>query len=65
MIAPTVRETMALKATLLPRLMSDSRQVTTKEMQTAFRGMSQPGRTLLKRQTLSGGVVSFHRSKLN
>ena len=63
MIAPTVRETMALKATLLPRLMSDSRQVTTKEMQTAFRGMSQPGRTLLKRQTPSDSVVSIDRSK--
>jgi hypothetical protein len=44
-IAPTVRETMALKATELPRLMRERRQVIIKEMATAFRGMSQPGRT--------------------
>lgn len=44
-MAPTVRETMALKATLLPRLMSDKRQVITKDTQTALRGISQPGRT--------------------
>lgn len=45
-MAPTVSETMALKATLLPRLISERRQVITKETKTAFRGMSQPGRTL-------------------
>jgi hypothetical protein len=56
---------MALKATLLPRLMSERRQVTTKETRTAFSGMSQPGRTLLKRQVLSGGMVGYHRGKLN
>jgi hypothetical protein len=46
-IGPTVRETMALNATLLPRLIRDKRQVITKEMQTELSGMSHPGRTLV------------------
>lgn len=46
-MAPTVRETMALKATALPRFTRERRQVMTKETQTALRGMSQPGRTLM------------------
>lgn len=37
---------MALKAVVFPRLMSERRQVMTKETQTALSGMSQPGRTL-------------------
>lgn len=43
--APTLSETMALKATVLPRLMRESRQVMMKETAMAFNGMSQPGRT--------------------
>ena len=46
-IAPTVRETMALNATALPKLTRERRQVMTKETQTALSGMSQPGRTLI------------------
>jgi len=38
-------ERMALKATLEPRLMRERRAATMKEKRTAFRGMSQPGRT--------------------
>jgi hypothetical protein len=56
---------MALKATLLPRLMSERRQVTTKETRTALRGMSQPGRTLLKCQSFFAGArqTNTHRQR--
>lgn len=37
---------MALKAMVFPRLMGESRQVITKETQTALGEMSQPARTL-------------------
>lgn len=41
--ALTLSDKMALKATSLPRLIRDNRQVMMNETKIAFRGMSQPG----------------------
>lgn len=46
-IAPMVRVTMARRAADEPMLISDKRIVTISETITAFRGMFQPGFTLL------------------
>lgn len=43
--AETAREPMALKATVEPMLMSERRQVMTKVISTALRGMFHPGLT--------------------
>lgn len=45
MRAPTPRETRALKATLEPMLMSDSKLQMTQVLMIELNGMSQPGRT--------------------
>lgn len=50
---PMVSEMMALKATVDPMLMSESRIVTMRDTRTALRGMFQPGVTFTS-------YVSFH-----
>lgn len=52
-MAPTASERMALKASLLPRLIRERRLVITKEIRTALRGMSHPARTLQNRVSVS------------
>lgn len=47
MRAATPRETRALKATLEPMLIRERRQQMQKVTRMEFRGMSQPGRTLV------------------
>ncbi len=52
-MAPTASERMALKASLLPRLIRERRLVITKEIRTALSGMSHPARTLQNRVSVS------------
>lgn len=50
-----MRETVALKATELPMLMRESRQLTMKEMKMELRGTSNPG------LTFSGSAIARRR----